>query len=117
VRVKASNVCLNSDLGQHTIAVDTHVFRVAILLGLYKTNTPEATEHELEKAIPDHWKQYAHHWLILHGRYVCVARKPRCPECILADLCRYGAKTPPPGAKPEVEKKILKMAKTSRRAR
>jgi len=90
---KTANVWLNCALGQATIAVDTHVFRVANRLGLCKTTTPDATEFALEKAIPDKWKQHAHHWLILHGRYVCIARKPKCPECILRDLCEFKEKT------------------------
>jgi endonuclease-3 len=91
---KTANVWLNNILGLPTIAVDTHVFRVANRLPLCKTTTPDATEAALEKAIPDTWKRHAHHWLILHGRYICVARKPRCPECIIRDLCEFKAKTP-----------------------
>ncbi len=90
---KTANVWLNCARGEHTIAVDTHVFRVANRLGLCKTTTPEATEFALEKAIPAQWKQHAHHWLILHGRYVCKARKPDCPRCIIHDLCEFKAKT------------------------
>src|SRR5262249_48917802 len=78
---KTANVWLNCALGQPTIAVDTHVFRVANRIGLCKTTTPEKTEAALEKIIPARWKHHAHHWLILHGRYVCKARKPNCPEC------------------------------------
>ena len=90
---KTANVWLNCARGKHTIAVDTHVFRVANRIGLCKTTTPDATEFALEKAIPDIWKQHAHHWLILHGRYVCKARKPECPRCLIHDLCEYKAKT------------------------
>jgi endonuclease-3 len=90
---KTANVWLSCALGHHTIAVDTHVFRVANRLGLCKTTTPEATEMALEKAIPDKWKQHAHHWLILHGRYVCKARKPKCPDCLVRDLCEFKDKT------------------------
>jgi endonuclease III len=90
---KTANVWLNCARGEPTIAVDTHVFRVANRLGLCKTKTPEATEAALEKAIPDTWKLHAHHWLILHGRYVCKARKPECYRCILYDLCEYKYKT------------------------
>ena len=90
---KTANVWLNCARGEPTIAVDTHVFRVANRLGLCKSKTPEATELALEKAIPKKWKQHAHHWLILHGRYTCMARKPGCPECILRDLCEYKYKT------------------------
>jgi len=90
---KTANVWLNCALGQHTIAVDTHVFRVANRIGLCKTTTPEKTELALEKVIPDKWKQHAHHWLILHGRYTCTARKPKCPGCLIRDLCEYEMKT------------------------
>lgn len=84
---KTANVWLNCARGQPTIAVDTHVFRVANRLGLCKTKTADETEYALEKAIPKQWKKHAHHWLILHGRYTCIARKPKCESCILADLC------------------------------
>jgi len=90
---KTANVWLNCARGEHTIAVDTHVFRVANRLGLCATKTPEATEMALEKAIPAEWKQHAHHWLILHGRYICKARKPECPHCPIRDLCEYKDKT------------------------
>jgi len=90
---KTANVWLNCALGQHTIAVDTHVFRVANRIGLCKTTTPEKTEIALEKAIPAKWKQHAHHWLILHGRYVCKARKPNCLGCLIRDLCEFKEKT------------------------
>ena len=90
---KTANVWLNCALGWPTIAVDTHVFRVSNRLGLCKTTTPDATEAALEKAIPAKWKQHAHHWLILHGRYVCKARKPDCPSCIVRDLCPFKEKT------------------------
>lgn len=84
---KTANVWLNCALGEPTIAVDTHVFRVANRLGLCKTKTPDATEAALEKAIPAKWKKHAHHWLILHGRYICKALKPRCSECLVHHLC------------------------------
>ena len=103
---KTANVVLNVVFGEPTIAVDTHIFRVGNRTNLAPGKTPREVEDRLEKIVPDKYKLHAHHWLILHGRYICVARKPRCPDCIVADLCRYGAKTPPPGAKPEVEKKI-----------
>lgn len=92
---KTANVWLNCVLGLPTIAVDTHVFRVANRLGLCRTTTPESTEAALEKAIPPEWKRYAHHWLILHGRYTCKARTPACPGCPVRDLCEYPRKTPP----------------------
>jgi endonuclease III len=90
---KTANVWLNCALGLPTIAVDTHVFRVANRIGLCKTKTPDATEAALEKAIPAKWKQHAHHWLILHGRYVCKARKPDCNNCIIRQWCGFKAKT------------------------
>ena len=88
---KTANVWLNCARGHPTIAVDTHVFRVANRLGLCHTTTPEATELVLEKIIPKKWKQHAHHWLILHGRYVCKARKPECERCGVRQWCEYFA--------------------------
>lgn len=90
---KTANVVLNMAFGQPTIAVDTHLFRVGNRTGLAAGKTPLAVELALERRIPSHWKLHAHHWLILHGRYVCKARKPDCPACRVADLCRYGDKT------------------------
>ena len=90
---KTANVWLNCVLGEPTIAVDTHVFRVANRLGLCRTTNPLATELALLKIIPKKWMQHAHHWLILHGRYVCKARKPECARCVVARFCTYGAKT------------------------
>ena len=92
---KTANVVLNAAFGEPTIAVDTHVFRVANRTGLARGKTPEEVERKLLKAVPAKWKQHAHHWLILHGRYVCTARKPKCPECVVADLCPYKPKTKP----------------------
>ncbi len=89
---KTANVWLNCALGLPTIAVDTHVFRVANRLGLCATPTPKATETALAKIIPEKWKIHAHHWLILHGRYVCKARKPVCANCLVQDLCEFDAK-------------------------
>ncbi len=86
---KTANVILNTAFGQPTIAVDTHIFRVANRTGLAKGKTPLEVEKRLEKVVPEEFKQDAHHWLILHGRYVCTARKPRCGACIIADLCEY----------------------------
>lgn len=91
---KTANVWLNCALGEATIGVDTHVFRVANRLGLCATKTPLATELALEKAIPEQWKRHAHHWLILHGRYVCKARKPQCERCVVRQWCKYPDKTP-----------------------
>ena len=90
---KTANVVLNMAYGEHTMAVDTHVFRVGNRTGLAPGKTPLEVELGLEKVIPPEFMLHAHHWLILHGRYICKARKPDCPVCILRDLCRYKAKT------------------------
>ncbi len=90
---KTANVVLNIAFGQPTIAVDTHIFRVSNRTGLAPGKTPLAVEQKLLKVVPEARKLHAHHWLILHGRYVCKARKPDCPNCVVADLCRYKAKT------------------------
>ena len=90
---KTASVVLNVAFGEKTIAVDTHIFRVANRTGLAPGKTPLAVELGLEKRVPDAYKRHAHHWLILHGRYVCKARKPDCPSCVVNDLCRYRAKT------------------------
>jgi endonuclease-3 len=91
---KTANVVLNTAFGHPTIAVDTHIFRVANRTGLAPGQDVRAVEDKLEKVIPPEFKQDAHHWLILHGRYVCKARKPDCPNCVIRDLCRYRDKTP-----------------------
>ncbi len=90
---KTANVVLNTAFGEPTIAVDTHIFRVANRTGLAPGKTVRAVEDKLLKVVPDEFRKDAHHWLILHGRYVCTARKPHCPDCIIADLCRYVGKT------------------------
>ena len=90
---KTANVVLNIAFGQPTIAVDTHVFRVGNRTALAPGKDVRAVEDALVRRTPEHWKQHAHHWLILHGRYTCKARQPDCPACVVADLCRYGAKT------------------------
>jgi len=90
---KTANVVLNTVFGQPTIAVDTHIFRVANRVGLAKGKTPLEVERKLLKFVPDEFKHDAHHWLILHGRYVCTARKPKCPQCLIRDLCEYPHKT------------------------
>jgi endonuclease-3 len=90
---KTANVVLNVAFGEPTIAVDTHVFRVANRTGLAPGATPRAVEDRLEKVVPAAWKQHAHHWLILHGRYTCKAQRPLCPQCVVIDLCAYKAKT------------------------
>ena len=95
---KTANVVLNMAFGQPTLAVDTHVFRIANRLALAPGKTPEAVEAGLERIIPAEFLRHAHHWLILHGRHVCVARKPRCRDCVIADLCKADAKTSPAAA-------------------
>lgn len=90
---KTASVILNEAFGQSTIAVDTHVFRLANRTGLAPAKTPLAVEHSLEKVVPKRYARGAHHWLILHGRYVCVARKPKCEICTISDLCSFDAKT------------------------
>ena len=86
---KTANVVLNTAFGQPTIAVDTHIFRVANRTGLAPGKTVRAVEDKLNQVVPDEFRQDAHHWLILHGRYTCVARKPRCGSCVIFDLCSY----------------------------
>ena len=90
---KTASVVLNAVWGDPEIAVDTHVFRVSNRTGLAKGKTPEEIERKLGKVVPAKWKRHAHHWLILHGRYTCLARQPKCPKCPVADLCAYKAKT------------------------
>ena len=96
---KTANVVLNTAFGQPTIAVDTHIFRVANRTGLAKGKTPLAVELNLEKVTPEPFLHGAHHWLILHGRYVCKARLPECWRCPVVDLCAYKPKTPAPKTK------------------
>jgi endonuclease-3 len=91
---KTANVVLNTAFGQPTIAVDTHIFRVSNVTGLAPGKDVVEVERKLEKFVPDEFKLNAHHWLILHGRYTCVARSPRCPQCMIRDLCEYRRKTP-----------------------
>lgn len=90
---KTANVVLNVAFGEPTIAVDTHIFRVSNRLGIARGKTPLAVEQKLEKIVPEKYRRHAHHWLILHGRYTCKARKPLCVTCPIADLCAYNAKT------------------------
>jgi len=94
---KTANVILNTAFGEPTMAVDTHIFRVANRIGLAKGRTPLAVEKGLLKHVPAEFLKDAHHWLILHGRYVCQARRPRCGGCVIADLCEYRDKTAPTG--------------------
>jgi endonuclease-3 len=93
---KSASVVLNVAFGQPRIAVDTHIFRVSNRIPLVRTETPLETQAKLEAIVPDEFKLDAHHWLILHGRYVCKARRPECYRCLINDLCRYEPKTPAP---------------------
>ncbi len=93
---KTANVVLNVAFGQATMAVDTHIFRVSNRTNIAPGKDTLEVEQRLIKFVPDEFKLYAHHWLILHGRYVCVARKPKCPGCIIRDLCEYRPKTKEP---------------------
>ncbi len=129
---KTANVVLNVAFGHETIAVDTHIFRVSNRTGLAPGKDPREVEHGLEKIVPAQFKRHAHHWLILHGRYVCTARNPQCPSCPVRDLCLYkektaeGARTParPPSSRsrasaspptrPRVARRARKRAATSR---
>jgi endonuclease-3 len=90
---KTANVVLNIAFGEPTIAVDTHIFRLGNRIGLAPGKTPLEVELKLEKVVPAEYKRHAHHWLILHGRYICKARKPECPRCLIADLCLFTPKT------------------------
>lgn len=112
---KTANVVLNVAFGEPTIAVDTHIFRVSNRTNLAPGKNVEEVEEKLEKVVPDGYKQHAHHWLILHGRYTCIARKPLCPVCVERDLCRFKDKTKElPSEKPKAATKSSR-AKTSRR--
>jgi endonuclease-3 len=106
---KTANVVLNTAFGQAAIAVDTHIFRVANRTGLARGKNVLEVELKLEKVVPPEYLQDAHHWLILHGRYVCVARTPKCPQCGIADLCEFKQKTPLAGT-------AVKKARTPKRA-
>ena len=90
---KTANVILNTAFGEPTIAVDTHIFRVSNRTGIARGKTPLEVEKRLVRLTPDEFRQDAHHWLILHGRYTCKARKPECPACVISDLCEYRQKT------------------------
>ncbi|MFQ5938592.1 MAG: endonuclease III [Alphaproteobacteria bacterium] len=90
---KTASIVLNDAFGHPAIAVDTHIFRLANRTGLAPGKTPEAVADRLEAIVPASYKPHAHHWLILHGRHVCKARKPDCPNCVVSELCAYGAKT------------------------
>lgn len=95
---KTANVVLNIAFGEPTIAVDTHVFRVAQRLGLAKGKTPNEIEDQLMKVVPAKYMQHAHHWLILHGRYTCIARNPKCWDCVASDVCPFKPKSKAPTA-------------------
>ena len=101
--------------GEKTIAVDTHIFRVSNRTNLAPGKNVEEVEEKLEKVVPDQYKLHAHHWLILHGRYTCIARKPLCPVCVVRDLCRFKDKTKELAA--EKPKTITKSSKTKTSAR
>lgn len=108
---KTANVVLNEAFGHETIAVDTHIFRVSNRTGLAPGKTPDEVEAQLERVTPDEFRKGAHHWLILHGRYVCTARKPNCPTCLIRDLCAWDEKIPDatlPGAPAPVAAKAPK---------
>src|SRR6476620_6692467 len=92
---KTANVVMNVAFGEATIAVDTHIFRVGNRTGLAPGKNPLEVEMKLNEVVPDHYKRHAHHWLILHGRYTCVARRPLCEKCVIADICRWPGKTVP----------------------
>jgi len=102
---KTANVVLNVAFGHSTIAVDTHIFRVGNRTGLAPGKDPLAVELQLEKRTPEKYKRNAHHWLILHGRYVCKARKPECPRCVVSEICAFPGKTTVAGALPVKKKK------------
>ena len=86
---KTANVILNVVYGEKTMPVDTHLLRISPRIGLSFGTTPESIEMDLLKIIPDEYMQHAHHWLILHGRYVCTARNPKCSECLISDICQH----------------------------
>ncbi len=98
---KTANVVMNCAFGAETFAVDTHVFRVANRTGLAPGKSPAEVEAKLDRLTPQPWRRHAHHWLILHGRYVCKSRRPECWRCVVRDLCRYRPKTPAPGSEEE----------------
>jgi endonuclease III len=93
---KTANVVLNNIFGEHTIAVDTHLYRLGNRIGFAQGKTPMEVELKLLKVVPKHYLRHAHHWLILHGRYVCKARKPECWRCVINDICQFKPKTAAP---------------------
>jgi endonuclease III len=110
---KTANVVMNCAFGAETFAVDTHVFRVSNRTGLAPGKTTAEVEAKLDRVTPQPWRRHAHHWLILHGRYVCKARKPECWRCVVRDLCRFKPKTPSPGS--DEEARALALRRTARR--
>ena len=117
---KTANVILNIVYGHTTIAVDTHIFRVSNRTGIAPGKDPLAVEQELNRVTPDEYKLNAHHWLLLHGRYVCIARLPACPKCIIRDLCEYEPKTPDkdlPKSDAPVARNAVREAKEAARAK
>ncbi len=110
---KTANVVLNCAFGMETFAVDTHIFRVGNRTGMARGKTPDAVEKVLEKKVPAPFRLGAHHWLILHGRYVCKARRPECWHCPVIDLCRYKAKIVDPGAKAATARPARKAKETT----
>ena len=109
---KTANVVLNIAFGEPTIAVDTHIFRVGNRTGLAPGKTPLEVEMNLEKVVPNQFKRHAHHWLILHGRYTCVARTPKCSECGLRPACKYYAKHYVQSLVEPIEEPMLNAPKT-----
>jgi endonuclease-3 len=114
---KTANVVLNTAFGEETFAVDTHIFRVCNRTGLAPGKNPLQVEQKLEKAVPQPFRLHAHHWLILHGRYICKARKPECWRCLVIDLCRYEPKTPAPAAKPSASRTASRGMSAARTAK
>jgi endonuclease III len=112
---KTANVVMNCAFGAETFAVDTHVFRVANRTGLAAGRNPAEVEAKLDRLTPQPWRRHAHHWLILHGRYVCKARRPECWRCVVRDLCAYRPKTPAPGSEEEAAARMPR--KSTRGAR
>ncbi len=109
---KSANVVLNVAFGEKAIAVDTHIFRVANRTGLAPGKDVRAVEDEFMRVVPDKYLLNAHHWLILHGRYTCTARLPKCPVCVVREICRFPDKTvPPPVKKPKIQGKLVSRAK------
>jgi endonuclease-3 len=104
---KTANVVMNVAFGAETIAVDTHIFRVGNRTGLARGKTVLTVEKKLEKVTPALFRRHAHHWLILHGRYICKARRPECWRCPVADLCAYRPKTPPPDSRKAEDARTL----------